>query len=222
MASCPFIRHPFLTVATILTLAYLLIPVITIIIIPTDTPQPYMYEAEIIEKLGETMGGKLRYYHVSTIQGTSLDTEFVAAIDEDYTRGAVAVSLADGETVWMQGDIMTPEIFYGDQYLFFGLPQVYVRQLKPGLLWPDQVSELPLLYGSPATTLLAPVSTVIALLEGVPGLVLAVYSFKSVLLAASGYYMLKYRSNEQQVILVFGVYCVLAMVSSIPILGELY
>ena len=197
MASCPFIRHPFLTVATILTLAYLLIPVITIIIIPTDTPQPYMYEAEIIEKLGETMGGKLRYYHVSTIQGTSLDTEFVAAIDEDYTRGAVAVSLADGEKVWMQGDIMTPEIFYGDQYL-------------------------PLLYGSPATTLLAPVSTVIALLEGVPGLVLAVYAFKSVLLAASGYYMLKYRSNEQQVILVFGVYCVLAMVSSIPILGELY
>jgi len=222
MASCPFIRRPFLTVATILTLAYLLIPVITIIVIPTDTPQPYVYEAEITEKLGETLGGKLRYYRVSTLQGTALDSVFVAAIDEDYTRGVVAVNLADEERVWMQGDVMTPEVYYGDQYLFFGLPQVYVRQLKPGPLWPDQVSELPLLYGSPATTLLAPVATVIALLEGVPGLVLAVYVFKSALLAASGYYMLKNRSNEEQVILVFGVYCVLAMISTIPILGDLY
>jgi hypothetical protein len=222
MTSCSFIRRPFLTVSILLSLIYLIVPVVTIQIIPTDNPQPYIYEVEILEKLDEPLDGKLEYYRVTTVQGTSPDQVFVSVIDKAYTKGSGAVMLKVDQRVWMQGDLMTPEVYYGEQYLFFGLPQIYVSQLKPGLLWPDQVSELTLLYGSPATSLLAPFSTVLILFRGLNAITLTVFMFKSLLLAASGYLTLRYRGNEEQVIMILCLYCVLAMFSTIPIMGELY
>jgi hypothetical protein len=47
---------------------------------------------------------------------------------------------------------MTPDVFYGDQYLFFGRPQVYVSQVKTTLFWPSQIHRLETLYLSPFVT----------------------------------------------------------------------
>lgn len=125
----------------ILTVAVFLYPLLVVQIIPTDSPEPYVFKARFNELLGETMNGKLRYYMVEHLDGISPSPEFVVTVDLGYSRGASKEKIGEGRELWMQGSLMTPEIYYGEQYLFFDLPQIYVRQIKKGVLWPDQLTD---------------------------------------------------------------------------------
>jgi hypothetical protein len=132
-----------------LIVAYIVTPLIVIQIIPTDSPQPYVSKVAIVDKLDETLNGKLQYYLVEHVEGSSPSQEFVITMDVPYSRGMEKVSLDPGQSVWVQGSLMSREGFYGEHYLFFDKPQIYVRQAKQALLWPDQVTELKILYTSP-------------------------------------------------------------------------
>ncbi len=145
------------TLCLALVLAAALIPLVAVQVIPTDSPEPYLFKARFEDHLGTSSNESLSYHEVSVLQGKAPTTTIVVALDRNYTRGLSPDITSTGTESWMQGSLMTREVYYGEQYLFFGPPQIYVRQLKSGVLWPDQATELRILYVSPVTTVLAPI-----------------------------------------------------------------
>jgi len=143
-------------VLALLAATFLALPLLIVQVMPTDTPEAFAFRGVLSEELGRAAGDKLVYYRVEVVEGTAPGSTISVALDRDYTRGLAASALRPGAKSWFQGGLMTPEVFYGEQYLFFGLPQVYVRQVKTGLLWPDQWTGLRVLYLSPVETLAAP------------------------------------------------------------------
>jgi len=98
------------------------------------------------------------------LDGRAPGERFVATIDHGYTAGVETGAALDGEespvspaipreSFWLQGTLMDRLTYYGEQYLFFGYPQLYVSQVKNGFLWPSQVERLKRLYRAPLATL---------------------------------------------------------------------
>jgi hypothetical protein len=201
----------------------LLFPLLVVQIIPTDSPEPYIFQARFNEFLGETMDGKLRYYMVGHIDGNSPSPEFVVAVDLDYSRGASAEKIGEGRELWMQGSIMTPEIYYGEQYVFFDLPQLYVRQIKNGVLWPDQLTELRILYLSPFNSLLSPIFLPLyPFTEEFSLMGLLVLAGKTALVVSIGYLAFKRRNDRRFLIKIVLTYSLLAIALTVPVLTDLY
>ena len=221
MASSPLLRFTKGYVALILISFCLSLPILVVLVYPTDSPQPYVFEARITEKLGESLEGKLRFYKVERIQGDTPDELLVVTIDDPYTRGGQSPEYL-GSYIWMMGDNMTREVYYEEQYLFFDLPQLYISQVRTGWLWPDQVTGLTILYSSPATTLFAPISLLMSLSGETTALNLSVLGFKSVLIAVTAYLTDRCRKKEGYRTIIILVYCILSIVSTAIILGELY
>ena len=72
-------------------------------------------------------------------------------LDHGYTAGigSAAASSAEspgthplGGPFWLHGTLMDRETYFGEQYLFFGYPQLYVDQVKAGLFWPSQLKRM--------------------------------------------------------------------------------
>jgi hypothetical protein len=207
----------------VLMFILLLFPIVVVQIVPTDSPEPYVFQARFNELLGETMNGKLRYYKVSHMDGASPSLEFVVTIVLDYTRGANEEVISEGRELWMQGSFMTPEIYYGEQYLFFDFPQIYVRQIKNGVLWPDQLTELRILYLSPFSSLLSPIYlTMYIFSEEFRVIGLLVLAGKTVLVASTGYLAFKKRNEWLYLSQIILVYALLAIALTVPILTDLY
>ena len=221
MASCPVLRFTKSYAVFILIAVCFSLPILVVLVYPTDSPQPYVFEARVIEKLGESLEGKLRFYMVERIQGSTPAEIFVITIDDPYTRGGQSPDYL-GSYIWMMGDNMTREVYYGEQYLFFGLPQLYISQVRTGWLWPDQVIGLTILYGSPATSLFAPISLLMSLNGEVTVLGLSVLGFKTILIAVTAYLMDRGRKKEGYRTMIILVYCILSILSTAVILGELY
>ena len=221
MASCPVMRFTRNYAVLIMIGICLSLPVFVVLVYPTDNPQPYVFEVRVMEKLGETLEGKLRFYEVERIQGSTPAEIFVVTIDDPYTRGGQSPDYV-GSSIWMMGEIMTSEVYFGEQYLFFDLPQLYVTQVRTGWLWPDQVSGLTMLYGSPATSLLAPLILVMSFNGEVSVLSLSVLGFKSILIAVSAYLIDRCRKKEGYRTMIVIVYCMLSILSTAVILGDLY
>ena len=207
----------------ILTVAILLFPLVFVQIVPTDSPEPYIFQAKFNELLGETMGGKLRYYSVESIDGISPSPEFVVTIDLDYSRGSSTESIEKDRELWMQGSLMTPEIYFGEQYLFFDLPQLYIRQIKNSILWPDQLTELRILYLSPVNSLLSPIQLPFYLFSEEFSLVgFLVLIGKTAIVVSTGYLSMKNRTEWRSVIKIMLTYALLAIIFTVPVLTDLY
>ena len=131
-------------------MVFALLPLGLVLPISGTDERAYVCEIEARSSLASTMGGKLQFLLVEALDGRSPAPVFVITIDRDYTRGAAEVST--GDVLWVEGTLMDQETFFGEQYLFFGHPQIYVSQIKTGALWPDQRTDLGSLYLSPVTS----------------------------------------------------------------------
>jgi len=153
------IQHPARASRRLATLALAaaFLPLLLVQIVPSDTVDQYGFKAEVVQTLGDSGNGQLQYFRAVVLTGMAPDDVLVTALDRNYSRGYTPGSIAPESTCWFKGDLMMPDVFYGEQYLFFDTPQVYVRQVKTGLLWPDQWTGMRVLYLSPLATLAAPV-----------------------------------------------------------------
>jgi len=100
MASCPVIKFTKKYTITLIIGFCFALPLIIVHVYPTDSPQTYVFEGRVIEKLGETLEGKLRYYQVKLIQGNVPAEEFVITVDDSYTRGGQSPDYV-GYFVWL-------------------------------------------------------------------------------------------------------------------------
>jgi len=207
----------------LLIIAIILVPLLVVQIIQTDSPQQYVFKSRIIEKLDETLNG-IQYSLVEHIEGSSPETEFVVATDRPYSRGLSKVNLEKGQELWMQGKLMTRDTFGGEEYPYFGRPQIYVSQIKDRGFWPDQITELRLLYRSPITSPLAPVYLWFFLFSGEgaflrPFLVLIA---QTISIFAAIFLVVKNRKKPWNLVLILLSYAFLVMILTIPILTDLY
>jgi len=68
------------------------LPFVVVHLIPTDSPEPYVFRARLAEKLGETLQGKLRYFLAEEMEGRAPARTFVVTIDSavhqnEFTSG---------------------------------------------------------------------------------------------------------------------------------------
>jgi len=207
----------------ILILLFAGLPFLTVHLVPTDSPEPFVFKARLVEKLGETMEGKLEYFLAEQLEGRAPARTFVVTIDSAFTRRDRGTELEEGHQAWMQGSVMTPEIYYGEQYLFFGYPQLYIRQVRTGALWPDQVTGLRILYLSPLTALLSLwyMFAYPFMEEFSPGYY-ALMIVQSVLIVAVIAYCIRRRPSGTRLAVLLLSYGLIAMTTTIPMLTNLY
>jgi hypothetical protein len=200
----------------------IIIPLVVVQVIPTDTPEPYLCKVKIKEDFGNSGGGKLMYYLVQNIEGAS-PPEFVAALDTSYTRGLSHVSPTAGKELWIQGSLMTHDVFYGDQYLFFDYPEIYVRQIKERGLWPDQITELRIMYAAPVMNLSA-IATVwiFPFIEEFRPTTFTILIAQAAVVVAATVLLVKRRKKKGHVALVILSYVVIMILLTIPLLTDLY
>jgi len=208
----------------LLALAIVVLPLVTVQIIPTDCPQPYVFQARILEKLGGE--GGFRYFLVEQIKGDAPDDKFVVLISSSYTRGSSSMNFEIDEELWMQGKLMTQEVFYGEQYLFFDdYSELYIRQVKNKGFWPDQLTELRILYLSPFTSFgyvpyafLYPFGA-----EGSDWLRTYVFVIaRAALVISAVFFLIKNRHKKQNLALIALTYSLLAIALMIPTLTDMY
>jgi len=206
-----------------LAVVFVCLPWAIIQFIPSDAIDAYVFEARLEHELGRSSNGQLEYWQAEVQAGDAPGAAIVLAFDRSYTRGFADTSTVQGVSVWFEGGLMTPEVFYGEQYLFYGLPQVYVRQVKSGLLWPDQWTELRVLYLAPPATLAAPIQAVMLIrAEEFTAMLFAVLIARSILVVAAGWVTVSGRLRGRRLACVLLLYAILAVLLTIPVLAELY
>jgi hypothetical protein len=211
------------TILIILVVLFLALPFLIVHFTPATSPEPYVFRAHILEKLRETLQGKLGYFLVEGLEGSSPAAMFVVTIDSAYTRGSSRLDPEKDRQVWMQGSVMTPDVFYGEHYLFFGYPQLYISQVKTGALWPTQIIELRILYLSPLTAFLSLVYIFrYPFMEEFSLNHYFVMIAQSVLIVAMIVFLLKRHQTGQRLALVLLAYSIIAMLTTIPMLPDLY
>ena len=207
----------------VLLLLFIVLPLFIVQLIPTDSPEPHVFKAVIGDELGRSTNDQLVYFSAEGLEGSYPARDMAVALDRAYTRGASPEDFVPGDAAWFQGGLMTPEVFYGEQYLFFGKPEVYVRQVKSGILWPDQVTELRILYLSPLTTLAAPVQLPFFVRsEEMTGLVLAVLLARLALVIVLAVVIIRRARRKEDVLAPVLVFAVVAVLLTVLILGNLY
>jgi len=206
----------------LLALAIVVLPLVTVQIIPTDCPQPYVFQARILEKLGGE--GGLRYFLVEQIKGDAPDDKFVVLISSSYTRGSSSMNFEIDEELWMQGELMTQEVFYGKQYLFFDdYSELYISQVKNKGFWPDQLTELRILYLSPFTSFFDVPYAFLYPFVGEGGLRTYVFVIaRAALVVSAVFFLIKNRHKKQSLALIALTYSLLAMALTIPTLTGMY
>lgn len=206
-----------------LSVVFVCLPWVVIQFIPGDTMEPYEFRASLHRELGRSTSGQLVYWQADAEEGDAPGDTIVLAFDRSYTRGFVDSTAVQGASAWFEGGLMTPEVFYGEQYLFYGLPQVYVRQVKSGFLWPDQWTELRLLYLSPLQTLAAPIQVLFLVrAEEFTIRSFSVLIARCMILGGAGWAIVADRLRGRRLAFVLLIYAILAVLLTIPILGDLY
>ncbi len=219
----PSATAKYRTLCLALALAAAIVPLVAVRVIPTDSPEPYLFKARFEDHLGTSSNESLRYHEVKVLQGEAPATTIVVALDRNYTRGLSRGITSTGTESWMQGSLMTREVYYGEQYLFFGPPQIYVRQLKSGILWPDQATELRILYLSPLTTILAPIELPLLLRsESLSARTAGTLLARCALLIATIIFVVRRRHEIEPVLPGLLAYAVAAMLLTLPVLSHLY
>jgi hypothetical protein len=127
---------------------FILLPVLIVPLVSGPEDDAFAAQVEVVEELGTTQEGKLQFSLVRLVDGPGPAEQFVVTLDVGYTQGASG-HLRPGDVLWVDGTLMDPETYFGEQYLFFGYPQLYLSQVKTGPWWPSQASDLRALYLSP-------------------------------------------------------------------------
>ncbi len=182
----------------------------------------YVFRAEVSEKIIQTAGGKLEYFYAENIEGTAPADNLVIVTDKGgYTRGEIR----EGENAWLQGDLMDEETYFGEQYLFFGKPQIYVSQVKKGLFWPDQKTEARILYESPFSSFASLLFVwAFPFMEEFSLLPFLVLVFKTILVVAVSVLMTRSarKRDPKRLLLLFLAYSLAAMALTLPVLRNFY
>jgi hypothetical protein len=209
--------------ALVVLLVAVSIPPLVVLQRPTSSPEPYVFEARLANRLGISTNGQLTYFQASALAGRAPAGEVVVSLDHGYTRGWVTNEVNVGGEYWMEGSLMTPEVFYGEQYIFYGPPQVYLRQIRTGVLWPDQATELRVLYLSPLSTLAAPIQLPLVFRsDGLSARIVAILGLRCVLIAATLTCLVRRRTETEGIILTLALYGVVAVGLTLFILGDSY
>jgi len=206
-----------------LACAVLLLPLLLVQLVPSDTVEEYVFRALPSEEMGRSASGQLSYYRVDVLEGAAPATSVVVALDRNYSRGYTPDSVSSGSPCWFQGSLMTREVFYGEQYLFFGLPQVYVRQVRTGVLWPDQWTGMRVLYLSPLETLAAPLQLPFLLRsDSFTWRLLAVLLVRLAMLGVLIALAVKKRLGGVRLPIALLLFAMASMLVTMPVLGDLY
>lgn len=203
------------------SLVVLIVPLIIIQVIPTDNPQSYVFKVRISSKLDETANGHHQYFFVEWLDGDEMAPAFVVLIDSAYTRGRFNVVLERNQEFWGQGNLIKPG--EGLDLPYMSMPQYYVRQIKGSILWPDQGTELKLLYLAPILRLTDPPFVVLfPFMEEFTIRTYLVLIVQTIVIITTGYLLVKNRHKTGNQILIMLVYILLTMVLTIPRLTDLY
>jgi len=207
----------------ILAALVVLAPLLLVHLIPSDTVEPFIFRARVVEYLGRSTSDQLEYYRVDVLDGSAPAPVTAIALDRSYSRGFSAGEVQPGFDAWFQGSLMTPDVYYGEQYLFFDWPQIYVRQVKSGLLWPDQWSSLKVLYLSPLETLAAPLQIpFLVRSDSFTWGILAVLLARCILIGTTTVYMVRKKLKGLALATALLAYSLAAIFLTTPILGDLY
>lgn len=204
-----------------LSLVILFVPLIAIQVIPTDSPQPYMFKVRISSKLDETTNGHRQYFFMEWLEGDEMAPAFVVLIDSAYTRGQSNAVLEPNQEFWCQGSLIKPG--EGLDLPHMSMPQFYVRQIKGSILWPDQVTELKLLYLAPIFRLSDP--PFVVLLPFMEEFTLGTYLvviLQTIVILTTVYLLVKHRRDPGNRVIILLGYILLTMILTIPRLTELY
>jgi hypothetical protein len=155
-------------VAVTLRATFALLPLLLVWLVSGPPDASYAAKVEVAERLGATQQGKLQFLLVAVAAGQAPAGRFVITLDRDYTRGLPA-EVRPGDVFWAAGTLMDRATYYGEQYLFFGYPQIYVDQVRSGPFWPSQSSALAALYAAPVYSVVS-LYLVAAMLLALPGL----------------------------------------------------
>lgn len=140
-----------------LLVAFVVLPLVVVAVAPGLDEGAYVCKVEVESLLAETLEGGLEFHLVRGLEGRVPAERFVITVAHGYTAGlrqapgGGAGSAAVAGEFWLQGTLMDRETFFGEQYLFFGRPQLYVSQVRHGVLWPSQIARLKNLYAAPLT-----------------------------------------------------------------------
>lgn len=219
----PHAKAPTRRLLALLAALSVLVPLAIVYAMPSDTVEPFVFRARVTEDLGKSTNGQLQYHRIEVVDGDAPAHVIAIALDHSYSRGLTPADVVPGFEAWFQGGLMTPDVFYGEQYRFFGLPQVYVRQVKSGLLWPDQWSELRVLYLSPFETLAAPVQIPFILRsDDLTPQILVVLLGRCALIAITVALIVRRRLRGNALAVALLAYALAAILLTTPILGDLY
>ena len=209
---------------------FMALPLVVVAASPGGDDEAFVCRAEVESRLAETLEGKLEFLLVNALAGRPPAERFVVTIDHGYTGGvdenlgeasADASETAVGHVLWLQGSLMDRDTYFGEQYLFFGYPQLYVSQVKSGLLWPSQVERLKSLYFSPVA---APASIYLVgafpFMEEYSGGTWALIIARLVLVLAAVAAAVAYRKRRRRwtpgLIWVVGAYVLIAIGLAVP------
>jgi len=123
----------------------------------------------------------------------------------------------------MQGNIMTQDVFYGEQYLFFDYPQIYVSQIKDKGLWPNQKTELRIMYTAPIRNISSVVSVwIFPFIEEFSPDTFTVLIAQATVVIATIVLLVKRWKNKQHITLIILSYALVMILLTIPLLTNLY
>jgi len=203
--------------------ATFVLPLVVVLPRPAHVVDEHIFEARLEEMLGQSNNGQLTYVAATTLDGPAPAKDVVLSFDRNYTRGWDPAKLDTGVNYWVEGSLMTPEVYFGEHYIFYGPPQLYVRQVKTGLLWPDQLTELRVLYLSPVSTLAAPIQVPLLFRsDGISSTMVAILALRCLLLGTTIVWSVRKRRQRTTVVLVLAIYALAAVALSLPVLGDLY
>ena len=204
-------------------LAAAVLPLCVVLPRPAHSVSEHVFEARLDELLGKSTNGQLTYLAASKLTGDAPADDVVLSFDASYTRGWEPSKIELGGAYWFEGSLMTPEVYFGEQYIFYGPSQLYLRQVKTGTLWPDQVTELRVLYLSPLSTIAAPIQLPLLFRSDSLSIkIIVILALRCALVAATLVWLVRRRASRPGILVPIALYVLAAIALSVPILGDLY
>lgn len=197
--------------AAVLVIVFAALPLFLVRVISGPDSGAIVSKVETESVLASTLNGRLQFMLVRSLEGETPANRFVITVDHSYTRG-VATPLSSGRVLCVEGTSMDRETYFGEQYLFFGYPQLYISQIKSGVFWPTQVEDLGVLYLSPATSLLSPyLLGAFPFMEEFEFRVWLLILARFLLVAACVVLVVVWRKRPARLVLVAGLYALAAV-----------
>ena len=224
----------------ILCIIVLTFPIVIVQVIQTPSQNAQIFNFTIKEKLNETYVGdlkinKLQYFLGDCIAGTGPykvkcseknKIEMVILIEEGYTKGIKNADLTPNHSLWGKGNKMNPDVYFGDQYLFFerngtSITNMIVYEIKGLLFWPNQEEKIMRFYYSPIINIAYSLGIIFFPLIDETGsnegsILFSAFVVQAILLILCIYLLTKKCNSKKSVVIVLLVYSLISMILTIP------